>query len=163
MTNHYHIIAVNTFIYTSGTSATTGYFSTAKMIENGGLIDGNAKTVSTNTAPANQLRLNDSTDAYGKTGVVLMQSVDVNSGSWIASTGAINLVNNALAGILTCGDDLFNVTSIEFPKNCNAFHSSISTERCYWCWAGPTWLAAPILINKVDLPSPSGKNLPIKQ
>jgi len=53
MVNHNQIVGVNTFMYTSGLSANTGYFSTAKMIEFGGIIDGNSKTVTANTAWAN--------------------------------------------------------------------------------------------------------------
>jgi hypothetical protein len=48
MLDHNRIFAVNNFIYTKGTAATTGYLSTAKMIEFGGILDANTKTVTTN-------------------------------------------------------------------------------------------------------------------
>jgi hypothetical protein len=47
------------------------------------------------------------------------------------STGAYNLNSNALAGILTCGQEFYNETAIEFPPNCATFYSSVILDNCY--------------------------------
>ena len=61
----------------------------------------------------------------------MVQTVDINYNNWMESTGAYNLNSNALAGILTCGQEFYNETAIEFPPNCATFYSSVILDNCY--------------------------------